>query len=56
MTVKENVNPDLLLEKPKDVIEEPFPIPESPGTAKMRMQKQLENLETNGCLRNVPGK
>ena len=31
VTVKESVNPDILLEEPKEVIEEPMPRPETPG-------------------------
>ena len=30
VTVKESVNPDILLEEPKEVIEEPMPRPETP--------------------------
>ena len=32
MTVKENVNPEILLEDPKEVIDELIPRPETPGT------------------------
>ena len=31
VTVQESVNPDILLEEPKEVIEEPMPRPETPG-------------------------
>ena len=30
VTVKESVNPEILLEEPKDVIDEPMPHPETP--------------------------
>ena len=30
VTVKENVNPEIILEDPKEVIEEPMPRPETP--------------------------
>ena len=31
LTVKESVNPEILLEKPKEVIDDPMPRPETPG-------------------------
>ena len=31
VTVKESVNPEILLEEPKEVIDEPMPRPETPG-------------------------
>ena len=31
VTVKEGVNPEILLEEPKEVVEEPMPRPETPG-------------------------
>ena len=31
VTVKENVNPEILLEEPKEVNDEPMPRPETPG-------------------------
>ena len=31
VTVKENVNPEIILEEPKEVVDEPLPRPETPG-------------------------
>ena len=31
VTVKENVNPEIILEEPKEVVDEPMPRPETPG-------------------------
>ena len=31
VTVKENVDPEVLLEEPRAVLEEPLPLPETPG-------------------------
>ena len=33
VTVKENVNPEIILEEPKEVVDEPMPRPETPGEA-----------------------
>ena len=33
VTVKENVNPEIKLEDPKEVVDEPMPRPETPGVA-----------------------
>ena len=33
VTVKENVNPEIILEDPKEVTDEPMPRPETPGEA-----------------------
>ena len=42
VTVKENVNPEIMLEDPKEVIEEPMPRPETPAgteTAEERTER-----------------
>ena len=33
VTVKENVNPERILQEPKEVVDEPMPRPETPGDA-----------------------
>ena len=33
VTVKENVNPEIILEHPKEVVDEPMPRPDTPGEA-----------------------
>ena len=33
VTVKENVNPEIIPEDPKEVVDEPLPSPETPGEA-----------------------
>ena len=33
VTVKQNVNPEIILEDPKEVVDEPIPRPETPGEA-----------------------
>ena len=44
-TVKENVNPEVMLEEPKNILEEPPPRPETPGEERMKLRRQPEILE-----------
>ena len=42
VTVKENVNPEVILEDPKPVLEEPNPVRKRLETVKMLLRQQLE--------------
>ena len=43
-TVKENVNPEVMSEEPKDILEEPPPRPETPGEGENEAKTAVRNL------------
>ena len=44
VTVKENVNPEVRLEDPKDILEEPLPRPETPRVGENKAATTARNL------------
>ena len=44
VTVKENVNPETILEEPKDIFEEPPPRPETPREGETEHATTARNL------------
>ena len=52
VTVKENVNPEVILEEPKDILEEPPPRPETPREGETEAAMTVRNLRDRVMLEN----